>query len=130
MTPSSLSVESKTPESCKRKRIVCIHDKRIECGGSGLCEHRVRRNTCKDCGGSGLCEHRVRRNTCKDCGGSGLCEHGRRRSQSKLCSHCEHLIRIMNCADCYVVKVDKIVENVVNFADYGSTKDTKLLKKC
>jgi len=36
----------------------------------------------------------------------------------------------MDCAYCYIVKVDKIVENLVNFADYGSTKDTKLLKKC
>ena len=56
-----------------------------ECGGSGICEHRRRRNRCKECGGSGICEHGRQRHTCKACGGSGICEHGRQRSKCKEC---------------------------------------------
>ena len=39
-------------------------------------------------------------------------------------------MRTMDCADCYIVKVDKIVDSGINLSNYGSIEDTKILKKC
>ena len=39
-------------------------------------------------------------------------------------------MRTMDCADCYIVKVDKILDSGVNVSNYGSIEDTKILKKC
>ena len=108
MNPSLSSVESKTPEPCKRNKYFCIHNRSKytcnECGGSSLCIHNRRKNHCKDCvvgvvetsnlgkkrkhdqscsGGSGVCQHGRIKSQCKDCGGSGVCHHGRRKRQCK-----------------------------------------------
>ena len=36
----------------------------------------------------------------------------------------------MDCAVCYIVKIDEIVDSGVKVAKYGSSKDTIMLRKC
>uniref|UniRef100_A0A0G4HAV1 Uncharacterized protein n=1 Tax=Chromera velia CCMP2878 TaxID=1169474 RepID=A0A0G4HAV1_9ALVE len=58
-----------------------------------MCEHRRRRNDCKECGGKNICEHGRKRQDCIPCGGSNICEHGRKRYDCIPCGGkniCEH----------------------------------------
>ena len=89
------------------KQIKCEHKRKRnrckDCGGSQICEHNRRRSQCKDCGGSQICEHKRLRSQCKDCGGSQICEHKRLRSQCKDCGGskiCEHKRQRGGCKDC------------------------------
>ena len=36
----------------------------------------------------------------------------------------------MDCAVCYKVKIDKIIDSEVKVAQYGSERDTTMLRKC
>ena len=73
------------------------------CGGSGLYEHKRRKEICKVYGGGSICDHNRIKSRCKDCGGSQICEHYRIKSQRKGCgggSICEHNRIKSTCKDC------------------------------
>ena len=82
----------------------------IECSKRGIksrennkCEHKKRKNECKECGGSQICEHKKIRSQCKECEGGSICIHQRRRSQCKECeggSICEHKRIRSHCFKC------------------------------
>ena len=55
-----------------------IHEKRkswglkqtrfcVECGGSGICSHGIRKYVCKPCGGSQICKHERQKHQCGEC---------------------------------------------------------------
>lgn len=68
----------------------CLHQrleagKCIQCGRSGLCEHKTERTRCVVCKGGSICEHDCRRSRCVECGGGEICEHRTRRDRCKQC---------------------------------------------
>eukprot|EP00961_Rhodomonas_salina_P282964 3824179-Rhodomonas_salina.2 len=82
-----------TPDP-KPQRSRCPHNRQrskcVQCGGSGVCEHKHLRTTCLACkdagtGGSMICDNHIRRAGCKECGGSAICEHGRQKVKCPLC---------------------------------------------
>jgi hypothetical protein len=71
--------------------------------GIYICEHRRRREDCKDCGGKNVCEHHNIKIYCKQCGSTGLCQHGKRKSHCKQCGGtiwCSHDKLKTNCLEC------------------------------
>ncbi|HIB76444.1 MAG TPA: hypothetical protein EYO58_02250, partial [Flavobacteriales bacterium] len=89
------------------KILRCEHKKRRntckDCGGSSICEHNTIRSECKYCDGGSRCEHKRQRSTCKDCDGGGICIHDKRRSICKDCGGsgiCIHNRIRSTCKDC------------------------------
>ena len=101
----------------------CVHNKIkyrcIECGGSAICEHNIRKDTCRicgnghckhnkqkhqcvECGGSSICEHNIIKSRCIECGGGSICEHGIRKDACKSCGniYCEHSNYKYRCIEC------------------------------
>ena len=66
-----------------------------------ICEHKKRKQYCKECGGSAFCTHGKRKRFCKECDGSGLCNHGKQKckecNKHLLCNHNKYK---SNCIDC------------------------------
>jgi len=84
----------------------CIHEiqKRrcIICDGSGLCEHKRRKDQCKECG-TGYCKHKKRKELCKECGGSRICIHNKDKLYCRECGGsrtCQHLTDKRYCKVC------------------------------
>lgn len=89
------------------KRLKCEHKKRKElckeCGGSGICNHNKQRNQCKECKGRNICEHDRIKSQCKECKGSKICEHDMRKERCRECGGnqiCEHDKRREICKKC------------------------------
>lgn len=91
----------------KKWVILCEHGIRRstcrKCGGARYCEHNKEKRYCQDCGGSGLCEHNKRRYYCLPCGGTGICEHEKYRQDCVECNgsqFCVHEKKHKNCVEC------------------------------
>ena len=86
--------------------IPCQHGRRYccECGGTGICRHKIRKSRCVECGGSELCaEHKIYKYRCYECNGNSICEHKKRIERCKKCEHlyiCVHENRKATCEEC------------------------------
>jgi len=110
----------------------CEHRRRRnrckECGGSGLCKHDRIKEFCKECGGSQICEHDRIKYDCKECGGSRFCKHGRRKDFCKECGGsriCKHKKQKIICFTCS--------KNPILYCDFTlcgyQTKDKQRFKR-
>jgi len=91
---------------------LCKHDLRrsicSECGGSGLCNHGVRKGRCNVCDS---CAHGILKKNCRSCGNS--CAHGHMPWNCKICSGCKHSKIKTNCNICYGCKHGRVKRKCV-----------------
>jgi len=75
----------------------------VECNGSELCIHRIRKELCMECGGHQICPHHLRKSRCAECGGTEVCIHGNNKYNCVECDNkhvCEHKRLQYQCTQC------------------------------